>query len=353
LEQTAETDATTIRRRAWVRQLIANRPRLGDRAGRAYYDNLDDAYPAIRATFQGAVTAKPDLDLLLAGSTLTYYWYYRNRLVEGRSWMRAVAEAGLWAAAGDSPPPPVVIFRLALAGMELLTGDVQLAVRQLDSALPHLDDVPGDLLVDAGEVLISAVNSAWARNEYEVGKRLSVAMRAVAERSGDSVLRLFADEAECVSGLAGRPPFETAAQAETIYHRGVAAGNMLMQFHAAAACTIAAMITGDADAGMTWVNRVLPVHAYFGTGGGAAFLEALANLAVMAGDHERAVRLYGTAYAETRRLGMVWPITILSPDLLKRTQATVGDDVYSRLWDEGRQITYEEVVQESGFALVP
>ena len=352
LADAGETAAVLRRRDAWVRQLLGRRPRLGDADGAAWYDTLDEVYPVIRAALASAAhDGEPDWTLIRHAGGLLYYWYYRERLLEGRSSLEAIADAVAPLDRADEDRPEATILRAALTGLSLLTGRVEQARRQADAVLARVASVPDDDLVDLGEALASAGNSAWARNEYGISAALGEALDAVARRAGDPALRLLADQVDCVSHLPDRDPAETAALAEGVYERARGSRNLLALWTACAARMIVSALTGDPDTGIVWVDRLIPAHARFGSGGGGAFLEALANFASLAGDPELAVTMYAAASSEIRRVGMVWPIQLNTLELLDRARANVDDALYVRLWSEGESLTYERVARDRG--LVP
>lgn len=170
----------------------------------------------------------------------------------------------------------------------------------------------------------------------------------VAERCADPRLQLLSEQVECVSGLTRRPLAATAGRAESIYQRAIVQGNLLAQWCPAAARMIVAALSGDPANGIVWADRLIPAHVSFGSGGGGAFLEALANFASLTGDTELAARMYGAAYAEIRRVGMVWPIQINTLELVERARRGLVAEDFDRLWTEGQGLTYEAAARDRG-----
>ena len=339
------------RRDDWVRQLLTARPKLGDPGTPAWYDAIDDVFPIVRATFQTAVVADPDPALLRRSAGLNYFFYFRNRLIEGRRWQQAVADAcGLVDGRLDHRPE-AVLFRIALAGSHLLSGDASIAARQMTSIEALIAGVPDDLLVEAGEALVATGHSAWGRNEYDIALRISAVLSTVARRSGAPHLLLLADQVDTVAHLADRDPVETADRAEAVYERAAAQSNELAEWSAAAARSIVATLAGDAGGGLLWIDRVIAAHSRCGTGGGGAFLELLANFAALSEDAELAARMYGAAFAEVRRVGMVWPVQINTQELVDRTRSALARGLFDDLWHDGTRLTYLDVARDRG--LVP
>ena len=348
LADSGATADVMARRDDWVRQLLVARPRLGDPGQPAWYDAIDDVFPIVRATFQTAVTSNPDPALLRSASGLCYFWYFRNRLIEGRRWQQAVADAcGLVDGRLDHRPE-AVLFRIALAGSHLLSGDVGVAARQVAPIETLIGGVPDDLLVEAGEALVGTGNSAWGRNEYDIALRISAVLSTVARRTGAPHLLLLADQVDTVAHLADRDPADTADRAEAVYERAVAQENEVAQWSAAAVRSIVATLTGDAASGLRWIDRVIAAHSRSGTGGGGAFLELLANFAALSDDAELAARMYGAAFAEVRRVGMVWPVQINTQELVDRTRAALARSQFDDLWHEGTRLTYLDVARDRG-----
>jgi non-specific serine/threonine protein kinase len=76
-------------------------------------------------------------------------------------------------------------------------------------------------------------------------------------------------------------------------------------------------------------------------------LYSLAEVAVMAGDAERAARLYGAEEREGERLGRLSPPRLRETrqHFLDRGQESIGEHAWQRAWDEGRAMSLEEAIE--------
>ncbi|MDO8209092.1 BTAD domain-containing putative transcriptional regulator [Conexibacter sp. CPCC 206217] len=360
LAEAGEAVATAGRRDGWVRHLLASRPRLGQPQEAAWFDAVDDAYPAVRATLQTAVRGDPDPRLLRLGARLFYSWYYRSRVIEARRWLESVIDAAQVAESTE-----LTIARIALAGTALLSGRVDLAQPQLDAALPQVERIlrteigegealpqvariPHDELLELGEALVGAADAAWAKNEFAVVARVSAVLTEVAAVADDPLLHLLAEKVDCVAGLTTRDLAVTAARAEALYERALAADNLLAQWSMCGVRQISCVLGEDPQTGIVWADRLIAAHLRLGDGGGGAFLEALANFAALIGDGDTAVPLYAASQVDARRVGMVWPVQLNSDVLLERLRAAIDPQRFARLWADGERLTLWDVARDRG-----
>lgn len=345
LDQTSETSSAQARRDTWVRQLIESRPPMGHADNAALYDNLDDSAAALRATLLAAVVPEPDPALLRAAAALGYYWYFRGRLIEGRTLVQAIVDAGLWSRL-ETPPPETVLFRLNLAAGHFLSGDVDVAAAQVAIAFRAIDTVREDLVEDLAEVLATLAATAWARNEYAHAQHASAALHRLVDRYPGSPHReVLAEQSDLVAHLVDRDPSASADKAEALFHDPRAQENKTTLWTSSAVRMIVSVPRLEPEAGLHWARTLIPLHASFGNGGGGAFLEALANFASMTGDHDRAIRMYAASYVETRNGGMIWPVQLDTAELLERSNGAVGSR-RDELWRAGTELTYARVAAD-------
>ena len=344
LAEAAETAATVSRRDRWVRELLAERPPLGRAEEAAWLDRLDDDYSTVRAALQDSLLVGGDVELLLLGTRLEYFWYYRSRVPEGLRWLED-------ALAVRSGATELSEIRLALVSALFLSVRVDDARRTAEAALAGVGDVSDERLVSVGERLVCVAHGAWTRNAFDIVHRVLQLLDPITERSLDSNLALLTRSVHSISELPNPDTETTIANASTLYDDAVAGGNLTAAWAACAVIDLTAQHTGQAELGEQWTDRLIEAHLSFGSGGGGVFLEALANFAAMTdGDPTKAVRLYAAAITQTRRVGMSWPFQDLTDGLFDQLRRRVDEETFQRAWQEGESLTLEDVARLRGLS---
>lgn len=347
LEQSGEDSDTAHSRDRWVLQLLARRPRLGHPDEPAWYDALDSAYPAVRATLQQALDTTPDPTLLMLGARLVQYWHYRGRSVEGRRWLRAAVTAAE-GRAGEPEPAEMTVARVSLAGTMLGFNDLSGARAQLDTALPQVAGAPIAHRVVLAEALIGVGNGAWGRQQLDLANALLAAATELADDLDDPRLDLSVAMLDCMVGMTTRGLDATGALAEKLYRQACQHQDRMVQYLACAVREVVAQYQNDPPNVLRWIELSITHALHLGTSGGGIFLEVLANYEAMSGNTERAVRAYAVAQAETRRVGQAWPLHEFTNDLLDGVRNSLDPAEFERLWASADRITFEDVARARG-----
>ena len=343
LIEAGEDAETGARRDAWAAALLAARPRLGSEGEIHWYRALDDAYATVRATLARHLIDEPDAVGGRLAPRLAFYWYYRARLVEGTRWLQLACDA-----IRDGEPADVMLAEMTLAAALLAQGRVDQARRHVADALERLPLVTADRLVEVGDGLAGLGAAAWQPGAVDLVVTVHQHLVRVAERVGDVHLAVLTDAVGCVAALAAGRPDDAVRDAEHVYARAVATGNIMAGWVSAGPPMIVALLAGKPEDGIPWVNRLMQGHVRLGSGGGGLFIENRANFAAQAGQYRDAARLYAAARTETRRAGMVWPRRPLTHQLLDLTRSRLDPADYEQAWQEGEPLSMSDIVSPHG-----
>lgn len=334
------TAAGLDRRDAWTAALVAARPALGGAAEPAWYSRIDDDYDTVRATLARHLIEQPDALGGRIATRLSFYWYYREQLVEGLRWL----QLGYDVLRADEPTDRL-LAQMALASVLAVRGRVDLARPHVEAVLDDLGDPEPERLVEIGEGLVGLAASAWVPDAHDLVMALHRQLTRVVDRSGSGELALLADAVGCIALFAaGRIP-EAVSQAHEVEHRAAAADNLMATWIAAGSPTVAALLAADPAEGVPWVNRLMRAHLRLGTGAGGSFLETRASFAALAGEHRHAVRLYAAAHNETRRAAMRWPRRPVTHQLLAQAREALAPADYQHAWQEGEGLSMADVLR--------
>ena len=325
-----ETRLCLDRRDAWTASLIARRPPLGTSAETVWYHAVDDDYATVRATLARTLLDEPCAQGGRLASQLTYYWYYRERLVEATRWL-TLGHAVLQ----QTAPDDALTAGLWLASVHTIQGRLDLARPLIDGIDSVICSLPRNRLVPVGEALVGVATAAYNNAAPDVLANLNRLLKRLAGQSGDPNLTLLADAVDCCALLtAGN--LDTAVELATAVQARAETADHPMAGWVSTAPLIAGALRAQRPAdGIPWVERCLALHLRLGTGAIGLFTETRANFAAQMGDYVHAARLYGAARAETRRAAMVWPNRTWTPPLLAKTQNALSQADYQQAWQEG------------------
>ncbi len=341
LEQDGEARAAWERRDDFVRRLLAGRPPLGAAAEPAWFDAMDDAYPVVRACLGDQLHPGGDPELVRLGAALTFYWYYRTRLVEGTHWLGSAIEEG--PAAVD--PVDTGLQSLRLACLWLIRGRVEAAVVLLEQGLEQLPPAPDDRAAEVAECLIALASSTWMNQQFDRQARLVGYLRPLLARTGDPRLAVITDILDCVA-QAGQGANEQVVPALTeLFHAARELASPLGQWMAALELA-SLLLEQNPDEGARWIRRLLPIQVRLGSGGGSMFLEWLANHAALGGEDARAVRLYAAGQAAARRDGSGWPVYHRTAALQAQAESRLNGSELAAERDAGAGLSLAQVAAE-------
>ena len=344
LSDAGETRMCLDRRDAWTAALIAARPPLGSAAEVGWGRAIDDDYATVRATLARRLIEEPSAEGGRLAHPLTYYWYLRERLVEGSRWLQ-LGHTALVKQGGD--PTEELLARLSLAATLVLQRRLDLALPLLEGVDAQIRAVPTERLVEIGEALAGLSSAAYTSEAYEVLGQSSRMLRWVVGEAPDPDLELLADAIEsCALLVSGR--LDAAVDlALNVQPRAAAADHLAAGFISTAPLIIGALSTNHPDEGIPWVDRCAALQLRLGTGAIGMFTETRANFAAQLGDYTEAARLYAAARTATRRAAMVWPNRALTHPLLATTRERLTRTEYERAWQEGERLSAVEFFQST------
>lgn len=338
LAETGQTALCLDLRDDWSSRLLAARPPLGASAEVQWYGVIDDNYPSVRATLARALIEQPDARRGRLASRLSYYWYYREMMVEATRWLGLDVER---LRGGD--PVDLLISQIALAVALASQGRIDAARPFLDDALGPLPPTTTEQLVAIGEGLVGLIVALWWRDQHDLVVRAYDMLTRVVDLTGSADLGLLADAVGCevlfVRGSIG----ESISRATEVHRLAMASDNLMARWVACGPPVVTALMAGKPDDGIPWVHRCMQEHLRLGTGAAGMFVETRANFAAMQGDYRRAAELYAAARAETRRAGMPWPRRARSAELMAATADYLSRADYERAWQDGERLTIQEI----------
>ncbi len=338
LDDAGETRMCLDRRDGWTATLIATRPPLGSAAEVAWDRAIDADYPTVRATLARRLIDEPTAEGGRLAHRLTYYWYYRERLVEGSRWLQLGHDVVL-----GTDPTDELLARLSLASALALQRRLDLVRPLLEGVDAEARNVPSDRLIEVGEALAGLSMSAYTSEAYDMLGDLDRVLSWLADAVADPDLSLLADAVSCCAMLvSGR--LQAAVQlALSVQQRANAVNHLAAGFISTAPLIIGALHANRPREGLRWVERCAALQLQLGTGAIGMFTETKANFAAQLGDYPEAARLYAAARTATRRAAMVWPNRELTRPLLATTREHLSRADYERAWQEGEQLTAAEL----------
>lgn len=336
LSAAQETALRRDRRDAWTIDLLSARPPLGSAAEAGWYQAIDDNYAAVRSTLARHLIDEPNVLGARLATRLSFYWYYRQKLVEASRWLQLGRDTLTEAESSDA-----LLTELALASALLVQYRSDLARPSVAASLERLErDVPARL-IETGEALVGLATAAYIPQANDVVADAHRHLERIAQLTGSPHLRLLSDAVGCTVLLVQGHVEEAAAAADTVYHRACAEDSPMAAWVAASPPMVIALMTGRPADGVPWVDRVIAQHYRLGPGACGMFLENRAIFSAQAGDYTEAVRLYAAARAQTRRAAMIWPRRPLTDELLESAKTHVEQQAFEEAWRAGENVSME------------
>jgi tetratricopeptide (TPR) repeat protein len=344
---------------------------------RTWLERLDADLGNLRAALAWAIEAgEPETGVRIA-APLWRFWQLRRADREGREWLERLLEAP------SASEATRAVAELRIASLALVQGDHE-AVRRLgESTLPvlrRLDDEGG-----VSSILGVMGVSALAVGDGERARVLAESALEAASRTGDQTFESYASQnLGVVHAWHGE-----LDEAERLVERSVALANQTGNVRSVASWlrTLGgiSLARGDRERARALFEESLALHRTLddrwgvsrsssrlalvlldehrdsearrlvvesielcrdaGDRPGQTFnLEICAGLAGLGGHAVRAVRLYAGASVVRESIG-AHPIEVGWPAHEEHTaklRAALGDDVFSRAWDEGRAMSLDE-----------
>ena len=340
LADAGETRMCLDQRDSWTAALIAARPPLGIATEADWYHAIDDDYPTIRATLARHLLHDPSPAGSRIACRLSYYWYYREMMVEASRWLQLAHEA-----VRDGEPVDLYLTKAALASALASQGRNDLASPYIDDILSSPPVTDPERLIEVGEGLIGLAVGAMFRDEVELQVELDHRIGQIADVTQSENLGLLAQAVACRTLFARGLVEESISQARSVQQRARAAGNLLVSWMVAPPPIITALLAGKPADGIPWVRRAIADHLHFGTGGAGLFVETLANFTAQEGEYAAAARLYSAGRSETLRAAMPWPRRPLTNQLLALTRENLSPADYERAWQDGERLTMADIAR--------
>jgi predicted ATPase len=342
-EHLAPTEAMTLELRhlGWCATLAesADAGLTASGAG-LWLQRLDREMDNMRAAMASALARGRVGDALRVAGGLSWFWFRRGHVPEGRLWLDRVIEA---AGAGNYPHLSRVL--LGRASIQYLEGDLPGAGESLQRAVRMAESL-GETRTRARALVTIAYIHA-ATGELEAGEITAAEGQMLARDGGH---RDVETEAFTALGQIARARGDLA-RAETLLLEGVdGALEIGHHWQASSASWVAAKVALDRGDSGTAADRVgLCIRLMWAEGDQTSTLVGLHTMAAaiaMRGEPERAARLLGAVSAAGERIG--YSPERMDPLDAARHVAGVRDrltnDAFDRACQEGRALGLDAAV---------
>ena len=323
------------RRNTWVRELIAERPRLGRPAERQWLAAVDDDLVAVRATLQYTLAERPDPVGVSVVSGLAMYWYYRGMVIEGTRWMERAVEI-----ADRAGPSDQALAHLSLAAARTMAQRLELARPRILTGLAAVRQSPPDNTIRLGETIASVLAALGLARSEPLLRMTTESLSELASGSGDPALALLVDLGGVLADLASSLPRpQVAERSAALWYRAQDLEDHFTSRLTSGTVAILALGAGRLAEALLWSDRQIAAHVALGLTEGPVVLEVRANLLAQLGDAAGAVRLYAAGEAHHRRVGLPWPQQPWTTDLRLRAAAQLTPDEVEAATSEGASLT--------------
>ena len=229
----------------------------------------------------------------------------------------------------DADPEDLALTRLGLAYTLAIRDRADLAVPLVREALRVAAQVDRELLVVG---LVGCAWTAWVRESHN----LDFVDEQVRARAGDDpAITLYADVLEAKSALPVQGPAAVGARAAELLGRSLEADNLFVAWLSGWLGVLCALLVGDPVTGMDLLRRTEDYTRRLGGSLIANLVEFEANFAVLAGELDRAARLFGQSRALAFRSGTPWPISPATEPMLAQVRSALPPADYEQAWREG------------------
>jgi len=328
-------DDLVARRNAWVRELIAGRPRLGRPAERGWLTAIDDDLVAVRSTLQHTLVEHPDPAGISMTSDLVMYWYYRGMVIEGGRWIQRAVDI----ADRTSPSDRGLAF-LALASARTMAQRVELARPLILAGLAAVRETPPENAIGVGEALAAVLAALGLARDEPLLRRTTASIAELSGRSGDPGLGLLVDLGGMLADLASPLPRpQVAERSAALWHRAQDLDDHFTSRLSAGTVAILALGAGRLEEALLWSDRQIAAHVALGLTEGPVVLEVRANLLAQLGDASGALRLYAAGEAHHRRVGLPWPQQPWTTELRRQAAAQLSAADVEAATIEGASLT--------------
>lgn len=341
LEAAGETEETETRLDHWVCDLIRRQPLLGHQEEIAWRDEILDVMPVIRTTLRRWLVNRRDPRGAEIAVRLVDLWYFRGQVKEGLDWMRlAVTESPAESDGSVHSETQALISQLALTALLVFDGQVQPARELLAAALPRIRH---EVTRDVGQTR----ELAWTLLKTGAAMSLAydfVAMRRVLETAGpllgvipsDPELTVVFETVSCLADAYDQPVHTIVDRARTCFAEADALGNYWVAFLACSIISAIALMTCDGKLGLPWARRLAELQHRLGARSVPQQYEAYADLLVLDGQLEHAVRVFSASYDTARQVGATWPRNPATDKLLGTAREQLSKPAFDRAWAVGR-----------------
>ena len=292
------------RRDAWVHELVAQVPRIGEPTETAWFEKVNDDLTALRATLQRRLIDDPDQDGVFLAARLGIYWYDHGMMTEWERWTRLAHTMTHQGHTGDQ-----LLTGLSHGAAMALTGRGDYLADAVDAIEHHTPEFSPAQQLTIGEALIAYGIGAWVSGDADVVVKAETIARYYAALTRDEILLLLADICrlgiEIVAGRAGSTELQHAQQ---LWTRAHTLDNFYASWIIATWASLAAIIMGDPAAAQLWSTRVLADYYRSGIGAVSMVLETQGAALTLNGHYEQALQIFSASRSYARRAGEPWPM---------------------------------------------
>ncbi|MCW2526200.1 MAG: transcriptional regulator, winged helix family [Pseudonocardiales bacterium] len=332
LSASGEAGVVESARDQWVLDRLVGAPCDGRAGQAAWYDWVEDNYPAIDSALASTLVETPSAAGLPLIEALTVYWYDRSRFVDGMPWLAVAVDL-----------PGLTDFDRARAqacygSARALNQETDQAQPLLGTAIAGLSSPADDQAAIAGELLVRAAASAWAGDLWTDAATAATEAHTIGARTGNPHLLLRARAVGTACELITGDPVRAVADATAVLEDNRAVGNHFAAFFACITNGVAALMQRDADAGLHWTGQAMVHQRALGVRNVGDTLEQRGNHYAIAGHFDAAVRCFGAASAQHEREGRRWPRHPGTAETVEGLRSALTTAAYERNWNSGQRL---------------
>ena len=348
LRAAGEVELAEDLRDDWCLALAQSRPRLGRIEEAAWYAEIDDNLPTVRATLQRRLVARPDAVGTAINSQLNGFWFYRDQIEEGIRWAEPAQ-----AVTGTGDLDHVLNqFSLGLLLLQQFRGDRGREI--IDEGLATLATL--DLSPTArseterlhlGELLL-AVSTGFSGDRDAVKMHQLIDVFETIEGLGDRPdLAVGVDALRCLADTVGDPAGTDLQRVQDIFDRALSLGNLWAGWFSAASGATLGLVRQDPALGMVWSSRVVTLQARLGAKTALPQVETLGDFLALDGRSVEAVRIFSATHHQARRVGKPWPRNPLTSELLDRCRVALSTEQFERAWAVGPTLSRAQLTVDA------
>jgi non-specific serine/threonine protein kinase len=309
----------------------------------AWLRRLDREYSNLRTALAWFETSRQTKQGLRLAVALSYYWYIRLYMTDGRRWLERflVAHKGR----GENPTPVQAKAVLWLSELDRLQGDYVAAQAHAEESHGLFADLSDQ--VGLAESFRALSGIALAERRYPAARLLLEKSLALQGDSGDAHLRAWT-----LNGLGEAARAQNdGALAEGFYLKALelyrSTGDEFRISSLLLNLGFLALQQGHPAEARTWLHESLTICRKVNDMGNIeGCLIGLAGVLGATGDSDRAVKILGAVDAAMTANGMPLdsPDQIVYDNILVQLHAQLNDATFTATWSAGQQLTIEQAI---------